>query len=266
MEENTFKRQLGIIGGISLAAGSTIGSGIFTNPTLVLGYTGSVGASLLIWAACGVNAILCGFSYLEVALLIRQSGGTYAYWYEAFGRVPAYFVCWFWSVIDGPAGLVIVGLTLADNILAPFYPGCFPPQILVKMVAYIAVLLLSVLNGYSVALSNKLQIVTMAGKVLVLCMIGGAGIYNIIIGQTGSLSSGFEGSSTSVADYAVAFYTCMWSYGGWERVCQCFEEIKNPSRNIPIIIGASILLTMIIYVTVNMAYFTVMTPAEFLQS
>jgi len=77
MEENTFKRQLGIIGGISLAAGSTIGSGIFTNPTLVLGYTGSVGASLLIWAACGVNAILCGFSYLEVALLIRQSGGTY---------------------------------------------------------------------------------------------------------------------------------------------------------------------------------------------
>ena len=77
MEENTFKRQLGIIGGISLAAGSTIGSGIFTNPTLVLGYTGSVGASLIIWAACGVNAILCGFSYLEVALLIRQSGGSY---------------------------------------------------------------------------------------------------------------------------------------------------------------------------------------------
>ncbi len=52
----------------------------------------------------------------------------------------------------------------------------------------------------------------------------------------------------------------------FEPYCQCFEEIKNPSRNIPIIIGASILLTMIIYVTVNMAYFTVMTPAEFLQS
>jgi len=69
----------------------------------------------------------------------------------------------------------------------------------------------------------------MAGKVLVLCMIGGAGIYNIIIGQTGSLSSGFEGSSTSVADYAVAFYTCMWSYGGWERVCQ--EGLKM--RTIP---------------------------------
>lgn len=162
--------------------------------------------------------------------------------------------------------MVIVGLTLADNILAPFYPGCYPPQTLVKMVAFIAVLLLSVINGYSVPLSNKLQILTMAGKILVLGMIGGAGIYNIIIGQTGSLSTGFEGSSTNVADYAVAFYTCMWSYGGWERVCQCFEEIKNPSKNIPIIIGASILLTTTIYVTVNVAYFTVMTPAEFLQS
>ena len=58
----------------------------------------------------------------------------------------------------------------------------------------------------------------------------------------------------------------MWSYGGWERVCQCFDEIKNPSKNIPIILVCSISLTMTIYVLVNIAYFTVMTPNEFLSS
>jgi amino acid transporter len=66
------------------------GSGIFITPTGVLLSTGSVGASLCIWAACGVNSVLAGLSYLELALLIRQSGGTYAYWYEAYGRAPAF--------------------------------------------------------------------------------------------------------------------------------------------------------------------------------
>ena len=32
----------------------------------------------------------------------------------------------------------------------------------------------------------------------------------------------------------------MWSYGGWERVCQCFDEIKEPKRNMPIIISGNI--------------------------
>ena len=45
------------------------------------------------------NLQRAGLSYLEVALLIRQSGGTYSYWYEAYGRIPAFLICWFWSVI-----------------------------------------------------------------------------------------------------------------------------------------------------------------------
>jgi L-type amino acid transporter 5 len=86
--------------------------------------------------------------------------------------------------------------------------------------------------------------------------VAGSGIYNICIGRFGSLENAFVGSSKNVGDYGVAFYTCMWSYGGWERVCQCFDEIKNPSKNIPIIIGVSISLVTVLYITVNIAYFT----------
>ena len=96
----------------------------------------------------------------------------------------------------------------------------------------------------SVKASNFIQIFTMAAKFIVLALIGIAGIYNIAIGEYGSLTNAFEGSSTSVGSYGVAFYTCMWSYGGWERVCQCFDEIKNPSKNIPIILMVSIVMTM----------------------
>lgn len=232
--------------------------------------TESVGASLVIWAACAVNTVLCGMSYLEMALLIRESGGTYSYWYKCYGKVPAFLICWFWSAMgkkwlndernicfsDGPSGAAIVGLTFAQYVAAPFYEGCYAPPILLKLIAYATIMLLTIMNSMSVKISNYLQIITMAGKVFgellpavsifdqclisVLSLISIFGVYNLAIGKNAGLQNAFEGSSPNVAAYAVAFYTCMWSYGGWERVCQCFDEIKNPKRNMPIIISGNI--------------------------
>lgn len=179
---------------------------------------------------------MCGFSYLEAALLIRESGGTYSYWYECYGRIPAFLVCWFWSVMDGPSGAAIVGLTFAQYVVAPFYPGCYASSLLMKLVAYATIMALTVMNSMSVKLSNYLQIVTMAAKVLVLAILIGTGFYNLAIGRNVGLVDAFEGSSPKAVSYAIAFYTCMWTYGGWERVCQCFDEIENPKRNMPIIL------------------------------
>ena len=48
----------------------------------------------------------------------------------------------------------------------------------------------------------------------------------------------------------------MWSYGGWDTVCQCYDEIQNPKRNMPIILIVSMMLVGALYVSVNVAYFT----------
>lgn len=215
---------------------------------------------------------------------------------------------------DGPSGAAIVGLTFAQYVAAPFYEGCYAPPILLKLIAYATIMLLTIMNSMSVKVSNYLQIITMAGKVFgelepnkdvfdqglisVLSLISIFGIYNLAIGKTAGLQNAFDGSSPNVAAYAVAFYTCMWSYGGWERVCQCFDEIKNPKRNMPIIISGniskfkhgesviniklrffkflkrfsgfrnisvSILLTGTLYILVNVAYFTEMTKLGFIK-
>lgn len=58
-EWNTLKLQVGLIGGLSLVVGSMIGSGIFLSPSGILAQVNSVGASLCIWAGCGILATLC---------------------------------------------------------------------------------------------------------------------------------------------------------------------------------------------------------------
>ena len=83
----------------------------------------------------------------------------------------------------------------------------------------------------------------MAAKVLVLLLITSTGFYNLATGKNVGLVDSFDGSSPKAVSYAVAFYTCMWSYGGWERVCQCFDEIQNPKRNMPIILMGELHVT-----------------------
>uniref|UniRef100_A0A8C4I620 B(0,+)-type amino acid transporter 1 n=1 Tax=Dicentrarchus labrax TaxID=13489 RepID=A0A8C4I620_DICLA len=48
------KREVGIIGAVSFIAGTMMGSGIFVSPQYVLSTIGSPGASLVIWACCGL--------------------------------------------------------------------------------------------------------------------------------------------------------------------------------------------------------------------
>ena len=73
------QKELGLIGGISLAAGSTIGSGIFVTPTGVLAATGSVGTALIIWVRpyFQVHLYFLGFMRCQhnfVWLLLLGSG------------------------------------------------------------------------------------------------------------------------------------------------------------------------------------------------
>lgn len=55
----------------------------------------------------------------------------------------------------------------------------------------------------------------------------------------------FTGSSTSPTSYALAFYSGLFAYDGWDQANYVGGEMKNPQKNLPRVIHFSMLLVLV---------------------
>lgn len=122
------KREVGLMGAVSLIAGTMIGSGIFMTPQTVVGSIGSTGASLVVWASCGLLVIMVSFCYAELGTMIPESGGEYIYILRTSGPVVAFMLILSSVLFVRPAGIAGLSLGFAQYVVAPFYSDCPPPS------------------------------------------------------------------------------------------------------------------------------------------
>lgn len=73
------QRQLGLFNGVALILGTIVGSGIFLSPGGVIKGCGSVGLSLIVWAATGFMCLLGALCFAELGTIITKSGAMYVY-------------------------------------------------------------------------------------------------------------------------------------------------------------------------------------------
>uniref|UniRef100_A0A8C1G3U6 b(0,+)-type amino acid transporter 1 n=1 Tax=Cyprinus carpio TaxID=7962 RepID=A0A8C1G3U6_CYPCA len=252
--------QVGLLSGICLIVGTMIGSGIFISPKAVLEGTGAVGPCLCVWAACGVLATMGALCYAELGTMIMKSGGEYPYLMEGFGPLLAYLYSWSTIIVLKPSSFAIIALSCAEYASTPFYPGCTPPQVVTKCLAAACICM------YRSRLFFYIQMMLYWTQLLSVLSIISFYCCNCFLGNTQNLKDPFAGATTSFGAIGLAFYNGLWAYDGWNQLNFITEELKNPYRNLPLAIIIGIPLVTVCYIFVNIAYFSVMTPTELLQS
>ncbi|XP_060524207.1 b(0,+)-type amino acid transporter 1 isoform X1 [Cylas formicarius] len=260
------KRRVGLISGVALIVGTMIGSGIFVSPSGLLERTGSIGMSFVIWMACGLLSLLGALSYAELGTMNTSSGAEYAYFMDAFGAPPAFLFSWASTLVLKPSQMAIICLSFGKYAVEAFVTECEPPEIVVKMVALLAIVVILYINCYSVNLATSVQNVFTAAKLVAVLIVILGGVYKMFEGNTQHLRQPFANTQYSIGNIATAFYSGLWAYDGWNNLNYVTEEIKNPSKNLPRSIVIGIPLVTICYALINISYLTVMSPMEMMTS
>jgi len=74
--------------------------------------------------------------------------------------------------------------------------------------------------------------------------------------ETSSLTEPiFTGTSSNPSSYALALYSGLWAYDGWDQVNYVAGELKNVERTLPRVIHISMAIVMALFVAANLSYF-----------
>lgn len=258
------KKRVSLVHGIGLVSGVIIGSGIFFTPNEILQSTGSVGLSLTVWIMAGLIAVGGALCYCELGSSIPQAGGEYVYLYRAYGPLPAFLFIWLTSFVGYPASQAVSALAFSRYLVQPFFSGgCEPSPTLLKLVGLAGILMLGIVNATSVKAAIRMQSVLLLIKVLSLVAVVVMGVYWAMHEELGSLATGFQRSNWSPSDIGLAFYNALWAYEGWNSLNYAAEEVKDPHKNILRAVVIGLILVIVCYITVNLAYFAVLDKSEF---
>ncbi|XP_067947647.1 b(0,+)-type amino acid transporter 1-like [Watersipora subatra] len=258
-----FIRTITLFMAVALNFGQIVGAGIFISPKGVLMFTGSPGLSLIVWTLCGLVAMASAVCYAELATMLKESGGEWTYIRRGIGGAPA-FVAGLLTVTLGSGGFALVAIVASEYLLSPFL-DCSKPPYLVKMLA-IALVIFTFYINTSTKLVQKIVKVTLVVKVLTMLSIVVGGFYWMAKEGTSELAQPFKETTTNGWEVAVAFYSGLFAYVGWDNVMNLTEEVKNYKRNIPLSIIISVSMVTALYVLINISYYAVIGPDRVIAS
>ncbi|XP_067946414.1 b(0,+)-type amino acid transporter 1-like [Watersipora subatra] len=259
-----FIRTITLFMAVALNFGQIVGAGIFVSPKGVLMFTGSSGLSLIVWTLCGLVAMASAVCYAELATMLKESGGEWAYIRRGIGGGPA-FVASLLTVTLGSGAFALVAIISAEYMVSPFLDDCSKPPYLVKMLAIALMILIFYINT-STNLVQKIVKVTLVVKVITMLAIVLGAFYWMAKEGTSKLTQPFQGTTTNGWNVAVAFYSGLFAYMGWDNVTNLTEEVKNYKRNIPLSIIISVSMVTALYVLINISYYAVIGPDRVLSS
>lgn len=261
------KRDLGVWGAAAIVVGTVIGSGIFLVPKKMVLSVGSAEMVFFVFVFGGLLSLAGALTYAELAAMMPEAGGEYAYLREAYGPFYAFVYGWtqLWVAKSGS----IASLATAFFIyLANFFPGLEATiysngWLEIKsgqLLAMAVIAALGFLNYFGVKVGGGVQVGVTILKVALIGMIIGVGL-TFGGGTVANYTTSIPTSTGGIAGFFAALVAALWAYDGWNNVSMVSSEIKNPQRNLPLALIVGTLTVMAIYLAANLAYFYVLPAA-----
>jgi len=249
------KKVLGPMDLILMGIGAIVGTGIF-----VLTGTGAVTAGPALTLSFIIAAVACGFAalcYAEFASSVPVAGSIYTYSYVTLGEIVAWMIGWDLLLEYGLATSTVavgwsgyfqsllkgIGIVLPEALRGA--PGAIPGvDTVFNLPAFLIMLVLTFMLSLGVRESarvNNIMVLIKTGVVLLFIFVG----VNYVKPENWQPFMPF-GMGSVMSAAALVFF----AFIGFDAVTSAAEEVKNPSKDLPIGIIGSLGICTVLYVVV----------------
>lgn len=259
-----FRKVLSAFDLAMLGVGAIIGTGIFVL-TGVAAATASGPAIVISFVVAGLACAFAALSYSELASSVGGCGSAYGYSYAAFGELLAWIIGWdlileygvaVAAVANGWSGyfnnaLAAIGLDLPPALTN----GPFAPEPgLVNLPAMGIILMLMGLLIIGIQESIRINAAMVFVKIMTIVVFLAVGVFHISpenwtpFMPFGWYSTADTGAPIGIlAGASIVFF----AYIGFDAISTAVEEAREPSKDVPKGILASLIFCTVIYILVS---------------
>ena len=256
-------RVLGPGAALGTIVGSVIGSGIFIVPASVARETPSMAPIALAWILGGLFSLAGALTLAELAAMLPRAGGPYVYLKEAYGPLPAFLFGWteFLIIRSGSMATLAAAFSLYFAQIIPA-PSGLNSKLWQMLAAVSAISIVAVVNVLGTRWGGQVQV---AGTALKVGALGAMILLPWILGKVHvpNLSPLWPVSTKGFfTHFMIGMVGVLWTYDGWVNTSNLAEEIRDPGRNIPRSIIGGVLILIILYLLMTLAYHLVLPMNE----
>jgi APA family basic amino acid/polyamine antiporter len=278
-KQGSLKQTLTLATAIILVVSTVIGSGVYKKVAPMAAELLSPGLILACWFLAGILSLFGALSNAEIAGMLADAGGEYAYYKRIYNRFMAFIYGWSVFAVIKSATIASIAYVFSHSLNSLIalpqlsesweqitFLGIFKPldNFGVKLLTIAVILGLTFLNSRGLKggarLSGYITKLVIAGLVLIVIsglIFGNGSFTNLITPADGYIHRSWYDFDLIKAMFG-ALLAAFWAYEGWNGIGFLGAEIKNPRKNIPLALFGGMTIIIIVYMLVNFTYLYVM--------
>ncbi len=243
---NIVLKQIGPIGGISIVAGSIIGSGIFIAPSLVAAFTSSIPLVTVLWLAGALLCFIGADIYGKLGALYPAGGGQYVYLKNCVSPHISFIYGWFSFLITSPVMIASLAIFLGTQmrIIAPDLPDIY-----IKGIAIFFVALFTFANCKGINVASGVQNIVLAIQILLILILVLAAL--LFLNKAPALPDAGSSLPQHAKSGLLALVSILWSFEGFNTLNFIIPEVRDGQQKIRKLIFAGCLVVFVIYFLIN---------------
>ena len=263
--ERKLRRDIGALGLLFASFGSIIGAGWLFGALYASSLAGP--AAVISWLLGGGAVMLLALTHAELGGMYPVAGGSARFPRYAFGSLAGFTTGWIAFLGAVTVGPIMVEATLlyTSNYLSSLTTVAGGRPVLTAqgyVVAAALLLLFCTINVMGVRWLAETNKVAVCWKLLIPAVTVVALIATAAHGENFSANGGFMPFGWKGVFLALSSGGVIFACLGFEQAVQLGGETRNPRRNIPFAIIGGMLVAIVLYVALQVAFILALDPSS----